>query len=195
MSVVSQWSSRIFCVEMTGAESYFGIRETRTGDVHPEAFHGTMGDRCYSVLVSCSHRVTQVKVHADLKDKLLRSLPPGCDVAPMSSFLPGVGGSLLRGYFLKDASGDPSRSDRFLRDLTTRDPVLVCSYERCEDSGWWSQTLWPTKNLHSEVMKFWVVDSQAPQVHPSILNIVNSDVFYRFEDARDVLEEVRMSSF
>lgn len=189
MSVLSQWSSRVFSVELDGADSYFAIQETRKGGVTPEAFKRAHRDRCYSVLVSCSHRLRQVKFHADLKEKLLRALPPGCDVAPMASFLPGVRDSLIRGYFLKDRSEDPSSSDRLLRDLARHDPVLVCSYVRCED-GTWTQNLWP--DAHSEKMKtFYLVQSEAPEVHPSTLNIINTDVFYSFEEAREVLKEVK----
>uniref|UniRef100_H3DIU9 UMP-CMP kinase 2, mitochondrial n=1 Tax=Tetraodon nigroviridis TaxID=99883 RepID=H3DIU9_TETNG len=136
----------------------------------------------------CSHRLRQVKVHADLKEKLLTALPPGCDVAPMCAFFPGVRGSLIKGYFLKDRSEDPSSSDQVLRDLARRDPVLVCSYVRCEDGGTWTQNLWP--DAHSEtIKKFYVAQSEAPEVHPSALNIINSDVFYSLEEAREVLKE------
>lgn len=193
MSVLSQWSSRNFSVELDGADSYFAVQETPEGGVAPEAFRRAHRDRCYSVLVSCSHRLRQVKFHADLKEKLLRALPPACDVAPMASFLPGVRGSLITGYFLKDRSEDPSSSDRLLRDLLRRDPVLVCSYVRCEDGGTWTQNLWP--DAHSETMKrFYVVQSEAPEVHPSTLNIINTDVFYSFEEAREVLKEVNKYS-
>lgn len=193
MSVASQWSSRIFSVELDGAESYFAIHESRNGDVLPEAFRRAHRDRCYSVLVSCSDRLRQVKFHADLKEKLLKALPAGCDVDPMSSFLPGTRGSLIRGYFLKDSSEDPSFSGRLLRDLMRDDPVLVCSYVKCEDGGTWTQNLWP--DAHSETMKkFYVVHSEAPKVHPSTLNIINSDVFYSFEEAREVLKEVKDNS-
>ena len=189
MSVFSQWSSRIFSVELDGADSYFAVQETRKGDVSPEVFRGAQRDRRYSVLVSCSHRLTQVKFHADFKEKLLKALPPGCDLAPMASFLPGVRDSLIRGYFFKDRSEDASSTDRFLRDLVRRDPVVVCSYVRCQDGGTWTQNLWP--DAHSETMKtFYVVQTEAPEVHPSTLNIINSDVFYSLEEARKVLKEV-----
>lgn len=189
MSALSQWSSRIFSVELDGADSYFAVQETRKGDVSPEAFRRAHRDRCYSILVSSSHKIRQVKYHAGLKEKLLRALPPGSEMVPMSSFLPGVRDSLIRGYFLKDRSEDPSSSDRLLRDLVKRDPVLVCSYVRCEESGTWTQNLW--HDMHSETMKFYVVQYGAPEVHPSTLNIINSDVFYNFEEAREVLKEVK----
>lgn len=189
MAVLSQWSSRVFSVELDGADTYFAIQETRKSDVLPEAFRRARRDKCFSVLVSCSDRLRRVKFHSALREKLLRNLPPGCDVAPMSSFLPGVRDSLLRGYFLKDRSEDPSSSDRLLRDMLKRDPVLVCSYVRCEDGGSWTQNLWP--DAHSEMMKFHVVHSEAPDVHPSTLNLINSDVFYSFEEAREVLKEVK----
>lgn len=190
MSVVAQWSSRIFSVELDGAESYFALQETRKGDVLPEVFGGAHRERFYSVLVSCSDRLRRVKFHADLQEKLLKALPAGCALDPMSSFLPGTRGSLIRGYFLKASSEDPSFSDRLLRDLIKDDPVLVCSYVKCEDGGTWTQNLWP--DAHSEMIKkFYVVHSEAPKVHPSTLNIINSDVFYSFEEAREVLKEVK----
>lgn len=190
MSGVKHWCSRIFSVELDGTDSYFAIQETSNGVVLPKAFRTVPRDRCYSVLVSCSDRLRQVKTYAHLEEKLLKALPPGCDVKPMSSFLPGARGSLIKGYFLKESSEDASFSDRVLRDLLLSDPVLVCSYVRCQDGGTWTQNLWP--DTHSEMeKKFYVVHSEAPKVHPSTLNIINSDVFYRFEEARDVLKEVK----
>lgn len=190
MSVVNQWCSRIFSVGLDGTDSYFAIQETSKGDVLPKAFRTVPRDRCYSVLVSCSDRLRQVKTYADLEEKLLKALPPGCDVKPMSSFLPGARGSLIRGYFLKESSEDASFSDGVLRDLLLGEPVLVCSYVRCQDGRTWTQNLWP--DTHSDMMKtFYVVHSEAPKVHPSTLNIINSDVFYSFEEAREVLKEVK----
>ncbi|KAK5886370.1 hypothetical protein CesoFtcFv8_017410 [Champsocephalus esox] len=36
---------------------------------------------------------------------------------------------------------------------------------------------------------YYVVPAEAPEHHPSTLNIINSDVFYSFEEAYQVLEK------
>ncbi|KAM3595293.1 uncharacterized protein V6R79_021147 [Siganus canaliculatus] len=109
----------------------------------------------------------------------------------MSSFLPHVRDSLIRGYFLKDLSEDPSSPERLLRDLMQNDPVLVCSYVRGGTGQLWTQDLWPPADSQMMGMtkKYYVVHSEAPEYHPATLNILNSDVFNTFEDAYEVIKE------
>ncbi|XP_035529320.1 UMP-CMP kinase 2, mitochondrial [Morone saxatilis] len=191
MSLLPQWSTRVFSVELDGAAHYFSIQERHRGEEAPRVFSKVRDhDRCYSLLVCGGDRVERAKFYAELKEKLLRDLPPECDVSPMSSFLPNVKDSLIRGYFLKDNSESSSPSERLLRDLIRRDPVLVCSYLRGKD-GQLCQHLWSHADSQTVEMSkgYCVVPSQPPEYHPSTLNIINSDVFYSFEDACEVLKE------
>lgn len=193
MSLLPQWSSRVFSVELDGASFYFSIQEKHRGGAIPRLFEAVQScGRCYSLLVCSSDRIRRAKLHAELKEKLIRALPPECDASPMSSFLPNVKDSLIKGYFLKDFSASPVASEQLLRDLTRHDPVLVCSYMRVEGDQVWTQHLWPCEDSQAMELseEYYVVHTEAPQYHPSTLNIINSDVFYNFEEARQVIQQV-----
>ncbi|XP_054470584.1 UMP-CMP kinase 2, mitochondrial [Anoplopoma fimbria] len=192
MALIPHWSSRVFAVELDGAAFYFATREKHRGEEAPRVFREVQNNaRCYSLLVCSGDRIRRAKFYAELKDTLLRDLPPQCHLSSMSSFLPNVRGSLLKGYFLKDTSESSSPTERLLRDLSQHDPVFVCSYSKCEDDRLWTQHLWshadsPTTEMSKD---HYVVPSEEPEYHPSTLNIINSDVFYSFEEACDVLKK------
>lgn len=193
--LLPHWSSRVFSVELNGAPFFFSIQERhREGEDMPHVFKDVHRyERCYSLLVCSRDRIKEARFYAELKEKLLRDLPKGCDLSPMSSFLPNVKDSLLKGYFLKDRSACSSLSERLLRDVIQHDPVLVCSYLKSEDGQLWTQRLWDD-DADCQTMEmskdFCVVPSEAPEYHPATLNIINSDVFYSFEEACKVLNEV-----
>ncbi|KAL3968880.1 hypothetical protein ACER0C_028837 [Sarotherodon galilaeus] len=193
MSLLPRWCSRIFSVELNGAPFYFAVKEKHLGEDVPRVFREVQNrDKCYSVLVYCSRdRIKTAKFYGELKDKLLRDLPPECRLSPMSSFLPNVRDSLVKGYFLKGNSDTSSPIERLLSDLIQHDPVLVCSYSPAEDGQQWTQHMWSeTASQVMDVAKgYYVVPSEAPEYHPSALNIINSDVFYSFDEAYDVMKK------
>ncbi|KAK2826002.1 hypothetical protein Q5P01_020216 [Channa striata] len=190
MSLLPHWSSRVFSVELDGAPIYFGVQEKFRGEEAPppRVFRDARRDSCYSVLVCNRDRIGRAKFYAQLKDKLSRDLPPKCVLSPMSSFLPDVKDSLIRGYFLRADSECASLTERILGDLIQHDPVLVCSYLQRENGKLWTQHLWPHPGSETP-REYCVVPSAEPQYHPSTLNIVNSDVFYSFEEAYEVLKK------
>ncbi|MEQ2175321.1 hypothetical protein GOODEAATRI_016832 [Goodea atripinnis] len=181
--LVQRWSSRVFSVELDGAPLYFGIREKLRGaTVLPAVFSRLQKeDRCYSLLVCSRDRIRGDRFHWELRDKLLKDLPPGSDVATMSSFLPDEKGSLVKGYFFKSRAENSPLIEGILSDLEHTDPVLVCSYSQSEDGQQWTQNLW--SHAEKKQMKFYVVPSEAPKHHPSALNMINSDVFYSLDEA------------
>lgn len=185
-------------MELNGAPSFFAVTEKRLGGDVPQVFRELQThDRCYSVLVYCSaDRIKTAKFYAELKDKLLRDLPPQCHFSPMSSFLPNVKDSLVKGYFLKGSSDTSSPIERLLSDLVQHDPVLVCSYSPAEGGQQWSQRVWSQSESQMMDMaeEYHVVPAEAPDCHPSTLNIINSDVFYSFHEAYDVMKKVRIRS-
>nr|XP_040056109.1 UMP-CMP kinase 2, mitochondrial [Gasterosteus aculeatus aculeatus] len=191
VSLVPRWCSRVFSVELDGAAVYFAPREKHRGEDAPRLFGDARGGhaRLYSLIVCGGDRITRAKFHGELRDKLLRELPPGCDVSPMSSFVPDVRDSLLKGYFLKDNSQGSSTTEGLLRDMSQRDPVSVCSYLKCVEGQVWTQRLWSPPGSPEMSKDFYVVPSDAPECHPSTLNIINSDVFYSFEEAHDVIKQ------
>lgn len=194
MSLLPRWSSRVFAVELDGAPLYFSLGEKRPQEDAPRLFATVRPScgRCYSLLVCSGDRIRGARFHAELRDKLTSALPPGCDVSPMSSFLPNVKESLVKGYFFQDYSESPFASERLLRDLTRHDPVLVCSYLRGVDGQVWTQHLWSETDGQAAdtPQEYYVVHSDAPEEHPSALGIINSDVFYSFEEAREVMNQV-----
>lgn len=190
-SLLTHWSARVFSVEFNGAPDYFAIQEKHRGEPAPQVFRKVQSsDRCYSLLVCSSDRIRRAKFYAELKDKLLRSLPPECELSPMSSFLPHVKDSLIKGYFLKANPGDSLPTERLLRDLIQSESLLVCSYLKCENSRQWTQRLWTHTGSSVMSKEYCVVPTDAPDYHPSTLNIINSDVFYSFEEAHQVLRKV-----
>ncbi|XP_047201326.1 UMP-CMP kinase 2, mitochondrial [Girardinichthys multiradiatus] len=187
--LVQRWSSRVFSVELDGAPLYFGIREKLRGaTVLPAVFSRLQKeDRCYSLLVCSRDRIRGDRFHWELRDKLLKDLPPSSDVATMSSFLPDEKGSLVKGYFFKSRADNSPLIEGILSDLEHTDSVLVCSYSQSEDGQQWTQSLW--SHAEKKQMKFYVVPSEAPKHHPSALNMINSDVFYSSDEACDVLKK------
>ncbi|XP_029981751.1 UMP-CMP kinase 2, mitochondrial [Sphaeramia orbicularis] len=188
--LLSQWASRVFAVELNGAPFYFTIQDKIRGPEEvPRVFSEVhSSNRCYSVLICGINRVRKAQFYGQLRDKLLRDLPPECDLSPMCSYLPNVRGSVVKGYFLTDNSESPSSTERLLRDLLQRDPVMVCSYLRAEEGPLWTQHLWASVGKGDRGFYF-VVPSDEPQQHPSVHSIYNTDVFYSFEEARQVLKE------
>ncbi|CAN9515906.1 unnamed protein product [Ophioblennius macclurei] len=197
LPVLSRWSSRVFSVEVNGAPYYFALAERHEGEA-PRLFdqlprEEQQQQRCFSLLLlGGSDRIRAARLHAQLKDRLLRELPPRCDVAPMCAFLPEVRESLIRGYFLKDGSDSPSRTLRLLETLAQQeDALLVCSYSPDRQDQNWTQHVWSREGGSQVVVGkgLCVVSSDPPRYHPATLNIINSDVFYSYQDARDVLEK------
>lgn len=174
---------------MDGAPLYFGIREKLRGETAQLAVFNKLQkeDRCYSLLVCSRDRITGDRFHWELRDKLLRELPAGSDVTSMSSFLPEEQGSLVKGYFLKGRPDSSPQIEAILNRLEQSDPVLVCSYCRSEDGQQWTQSLWSP--AEDSLLRFYVVPSEAPEHHPSVLNMTNRDVFYSLEEACDVLSK------
>lgn len=192
--VLTRWASRVFSVELNGAPCYFALADRHEGEA-PRLFGQLAGgQRCFSLLLLRSEdRVRTARLYARLKDTLLRELPPECHLSPMCSFLPEVRDSLLRGYFLKDSSEGPSSTLRLLEALTQRDQdaLLLCSYSPDRDDRRWTQQVWAREGGTRVGVGpgLCVVSSDAPRHHPATLSIINSDVFYSYQDARDVLTE------
>ncbi|XP_077477176.1 UMP-CMP kinase 2, mitochondrial [Stigmatopora argus] len=191
MALLSRWSSRVSSVDMDGKALYFKIHDNQpigAGKEMQRLFGNVKKDgKCYSLLVSSEDNLRSARFHWGLKDKLLRDLPPQCRLLPMSSFLPDVKDSLLHGYFLQAASPESSlTTEQLLRQwLQNDDPLLVCSYSQVNevDTPRWIQHLWNEEQKHELAL------TEAPQYHPATLNLINNDVFYSFQEARDVIQK------
>ncbi|XP_061599534.1 UMP-CMP kinase 2, mitochondrial [Cololabis saira] len=190
-SLLRRWSSRVFSVELDEAPLSFGIQAAQRGG-RPPGFFAELGeqDRCYSLLVSGRDAARRAQFSAQLREQLLRELPPGCDLAAMSSHLPDAEDSLIKGYFIKGNTENSSRIEGLLKDIEQQESVLVCSYTG-EDGQQWTQHLWSREQSKKMEMmvKFYVVPSESSICHPSSLNTANYDVFHSFEEAYDVLKK------
>ncbi|XP_037096601.1 UMP-CMP kinase 2, mitochondrial [Syngnathus acus] len=192
MALLSQWSSRVFSVDLDGETVYFKFHDNQPGKGRKEVQQCMFGNvqkdaRYYSLLVSSGDKINTARFHWKLKDKLLTDLPAECRFSPMYSFLPSVRDSLVRGYFLQAASPESSATtERLLRQWLQLDhPLLVCSYVHEDDKNAprWIQSLWNHDQNHE------IVPSEPPQYHPATLNLINSDVFYSVQAAREVFEK------
>ncbi|XP_028842732.1 uncharacterized protein cmpk2 isoform X2 [Denticeps clupeoides] len=189
LSRVRSWGSRVFAVEcdVTTGPVYFSVAATPQGsggDVRPlgQLFgHG----KVFSLHVHGDDRVRAAKFHGDVKSRL-SALPRG-HVMEMSSFLPNQKRSLVKGFLMR-VPADSSAADDALLELLREDAVHACSYATSGDR-WWQQLLARSEEGLVVAERFCVAPAPAPEHHPSTLNIVNSDVFYSFRDAQQVLIE------
>ncbi|KAM8834008.1 UMP-CMP kinase 2, mitochondrial isoform 2-T2 [Synchiropus picturatus] len=189
VSLLPLWRSRTFSVHLDGDRVHFRLQESPAARDAPAVFGAvTATERCYSLLVYSADRIQKAKFYPELKDKLLAGLPPQCDLSHMTSHVPHARDSLLKGYFIKDSSKNSASTERFLEHLQQHDPVLVCSYSRAADDGAWTQQLW-SEDLTNTSKCFHLVPTEEPECHPSILNIINSDVFYSFQEALNILKQ------
>ncbi|CAL8287061.1 unnamed protein product [Lota lota] len=190
MSLVGQWSSRVFSIELDKRGAFLNFALVENPQQAPETFKNVQ-ERCYSLFVCGNDRIQSARFYWGLKDKLRNELPAECELLAVSSYLPHVKDSVIKGYFLKDASECSSLTKRVLGDLNQSEHVLVCSYLRGEDGRQWSQQLWSREHSqYIDVSKTcYVVPSEEANYHPSVLNIANSDVFYCLAEACKVLEE------
>ncbi|XP_021440153.2 UMP-CMP kinase 2, mitochondrial [Oncorhynchus mykiss] len=191
MSRLGQWSSYVFAVDFdTNSDPiYFALASKQSE--RPQVFRNVLADeKCYSLHVQSDDKIERAKFYGGLKKKLSKELPPECTILEMSIFQPNVKDSVIKGYFLKDASKS-SATERVLGELLRNDPVYVCSYLCGGEDRQWSQHLWSnTEDGWVEVLeKYCVVPAEKPVHHPSTLSIINYDVFYSFEDAYKVLQQ------
>ncbi|XP_036449583.1 UMP-CMP kinase 2, mitochondrial [Colossoma macropomum] len=202
VSRLARGCSRLFLLELEArAEPLcFSLSSERSASTRAdaEAVRRAFGSaRIFSLLVDGGGgggRVQRARSHAELMKTLHAQLPPECSFSPLTSFLPGAKDSLIRGFFLRDESASNS-TERLLSDFKQSHSLSVFSYERdCDGQYWWCQEMFRSPATEPEAgqnQRFYVTPTTAPEHHPAILNIINSDVFYRLEDAYQVLKECR----
>lgn len=168
---------------------YFALSSTPC--VHNNELDALLGSgKLFSACAICDNRVQSARAHAHLKRALAEDLPPGCDLLDSASFLPDVKNSLVRGFFLRDNPA-LSSAERVLTQLRQKGSVYVFRYAR-EQNGQYSCSAVTDEPAERE-RRYYVTPAPAPQLHPSVLNMINSDVFYQLEDAYKVLQEVIVS--
>ncbi|KAJ7989173.1 hypothetical protein DPEC_G00316760 [Dallia pectoralis] len=193
MSRFGPWSAYAFALEFDPKcdPVYFSLNPKRSTQV-PRLFKDVVaaGERCFSIHVRTEDHIQRAQFYGGLKHRLLKGLPTGCAVLNMSAFLPNVRDSVVGGYFIKDASNSAA-TEILLGEMLCNDPVHVCTYLCGHEGSQWSQHQWSrTEDGQVEASEMYSLrPMEKPEVHPSTLNIINSDVFYSFDDAYAVLKQ------
>lgn len=180
--------SRVFAVEfdLHTEPLYFTLSSS------PQVLHGDhqqlFGDcrKLFSLYVHSENRIEKARTHAEIKHKLSTR---DCDVFEASSFIPNVKNSVVKGFIIRDKSTTCLSGDILKSLQQQRESVCVFSYER--EGQHCRQEIWSAVNHVEEAVKQYIKPAAAAEHHPSTLNISNSDVFYRMDEAYRVLQEVR----
>nr|XP_014345662.1 PREDICTED: UMP-CMP kinase 2, mitochondrial [Latimeria chalumnae] len=193
-SAAQTWLTRVFGVEVSGQGDpiYFALSASPAPEGGGSRALQSLfqSERAYSLCISAQDRILKARLHAEYTAKFGSELS-NCRVLALVSFCPGATDSLQKGFLIQD-SGDAAASARtqlFLRALQgASEHVRFCTYERDEAGRVW-QSLWAPEGQSEQVCKACIVPAPEPHIHPSVLNIKNSVVFYRYEDAYSVLQE------
>lgn len=145
-------------------------------------------EKLFSLHVQCENRIEKAQTHAEMKHKLSSTLSRDCDVFEASSFIPDVENSVVKGFLIRDKSTS-TLSEDLLNTLRQSKRVCVFSYKREGQYCW--QELWSPVNQVEGSERRYITPAAAAEHHPSTLNIRNSDVFYRMDEAYKVFQEVR----
>ncbi|KAF7704310.1 UMP-CMP kinase 2, mitochondrial [Silurus meridionalis] len=188
ISRLAQWCSRIFMVEINQKTEpiYFAL-SSKPSALSPELDALFGSGKLFSVCAQCDGRVQSARSHAHLKRALAEKLPPGCDLLDAAFFLPDVKNSFVRGLFVRDNSALYS-AERVVNQLRQNGSVAsVLAYTR-GNSGDCACSIVSDEPAERK-RRYYVTPVPVPLRHPATLNIINSDVFYRLEDACKVLQE------
>ncbi|TSN67113.1 UMP-CMP kinase 2, mitochondrial [Bagarius yarrelli] len=189
MSRLTQCCSRVFMVETSQMTEpiYFTLSATpAAGNEQLASLFGS-GNLC-SVYALADDRIQSARFHAHLKRCLTAELQSECELLHAASFIPDVKNSLIRGFFLQWNSVSSSM-ERVVTELRQKGSVCVFSYRR-EENGEYICVA-DTDQPGERERRYYVTPSTPPSLHPSTLNIRNSDVFYQMKDAYKVLQECR----
>lgn len=189
---LGQWSSRIFGVECDKKSAvYFALRVDRQADPRGKELKQLFGDgKAFSFHIHCEDRIQRSKIYELLQDKLSSIPSTDCTIMDMSSFLPNAKQSASKGFLLTYSSDSPL-TEKVIEDLQQVEAVSVCSYFQERDGMWWQKHL-SQKGGGSEICsRYCITLTEKPEVCPTVLNIINNDVFYSFEEAYKVLVECR----
>ncbi|XP_069742328.1 UMP-CMP kinase 2, mitochondrial isoform X2 [Narcine bancroftii] len=187
-ALCKQWAKRIFAIECgSGSEPlYFALSPSPEGPWDEKGRLHRLLSRAptYSLCVASQNRVQSAESYVNLRDRLTR-LPESWRVMELSAFFPNEEGSLIKGFLVQ---GDQN-AGRVLQDLV-RGQSCLCSYSRGDEGRMWqSLGLLLADGQRREILRNCLTLTGKPELHPSVLNIKNSVVFCKYEDASGVLDE------
>lgn len=192
----SQWSSRVFAAEFDSRcdPVYFALSaQTPAADEKQSLLFQKLFSqgKAYSVHAITDDRIQRARSYSDLQDKLVSALPKSCNLLQLIAFHPDVNNSLVKGFFIQDALNN-AETENMLKDLVKSEVFHLCTYVCSEDGKLWQQCVWSQRGKEcTEVAKHYITVAAKPEYHPSLLNIINTVVYYSFEDAYRVLQECK----
>ncbi|XP_018614024.2 UMP-CMP kinase 2, mitochondrial [Scleropages formosus] len=194
LSRLNQWRSRVFAVETDAhAEPIYFALSSRPQPDGGHCFQGVFGGgKSYSLHLYVEDRIQRAMRFEELRHKLTCCIPRDGKIWDLSSFRPGVRSSVVRGFFIRDlpAAWD---TEKVLHELIHSDHVTVCRYVPAgEGTRWRQEVLSPAGGGRVSVAETCcVVPAEVPENQPSTLDIVDSNVFYSFQEAYKVLTECK----
>ncbi|XP_067878468.1 UMP-CMP kinase 2, mitochondrial [Heterodontus francisci] len=191
-ALYKEWAKRVFAIECPSNSEplYFALNPTSEGpwDENSRLHQLLTRGQTYSVCIASENRIQGAESYVHLQDKLTR-LPERCRVMELLAFSPNKEGSLIKGFLVQDDQNYKD-TERLLQDLVRKSgQTSLCSYTRDDGGRIWQRLRLVTGGQEREIFRNCVSVAGRPELHPSVLNIKNSVVFCKYEDAYGVLEE------
>uniref|UniRef100_UPI00398E4B23 UMP-CMP kinase 2, mitochondrial n=1 Tax=Pristiophorus japonicus TaxID=55135 RepID=UPI00398E4B23 len=191
-ALYKEWAKRIFAIECSNnlEPLYFALSPTCEGpwDENSRLHQLLTRGQTYSICIASENRIQGAESYAHLRDKLTR-LPERCRVMELMAFSPNKQGSLIKGFLVQDDQNSKG-TERVLQDLVRESgQTSLCSYTRDDGGRMWQRLRLVTDGQQREIFSNCISLAERPELHPSVLNIKNSVVFCKYEDAYAVLEE------
>lgn len=187
-----QWAKRVFAIECGSSSEplYFALSPSAEGPWDERCRLHRLLSRAatYSLSVASDSRVRGAEAYVRLQSELAR-LPDRCRVLEMTAFFPNEEGSSIKGFLVQDEGGCPT-TERVLRDLARESgQTCLCTYWRGAEGRMWQSLGRHSEGSRGEILNNCLALAEKPQLHPSVLNIKNSVVFSKYEEACAVFQE------
>ncbi|GCB66511.1 hypothetical protein scyTo_0012021 [Scyliorhinus torazame] len=191
-ALYKEWAKRVFAIECSSNSEplYFALNPTPQGPWDENSCLHQLLTRAqtYSVCIASDNKITGAESYVRLRDQLSR-LPERCRVMELMAFSPNQQGSLIKGFLIQDDQ-HLKETERVLQELVRADgQTALCSYTRDDGGRIWQRLRLLTAGQEREVSCNCICRADRPQLHPSVLNIKNSVIFCKYEDAYGVLAE------
>ncbi|GCC23881.1 UMP-CMP kinase 2, mitochondrial [Chiloscyllium punctatum] len=187
-----EWAERLFAIECCNNSEplYFALSPSPEGpwDESSRLHQVLSRGESYSVCVASENRIEGAESYARLRAEL-SGLPPRCRVMELMAFSPGKPGSLIKGFLVQDDRHHEG-TERVLQHLVRESgQTTLCSYTRDGAGRIWQRLRLLTDGQDREISRNCLSLAARPELHPSVLNIKNSVIFFQYEDAYCVLKE------
>ncbi|XP_051880866.1 UMP-CMP kinase 2, mitochondrial [Pristis pectinata] len=191
-ALYKQWAKRVFAIECGSSSEplYFALNPSPEGpwDENCRLHQLLSRAQTYSLCIASDNRIQGAESYMHLQSKLTR-LPERCRVMELTAFLPNEEGSSIKGFLVQDDRCCQT-TELVLRDLVRESgQTCLCTYRRGEEGRIWQSLGLLSGGQQREILRNCLSLTQKPELHPSVLNIKNSVVFYKYEDAYGVLKE------